>query len=238
MSFELHIHKPRFLNGSPYCGMFSVQLFAIFVLLPFLLLASVPAVGQVLLGDQAIENSGDGSSAGMAEAFQVTATTSGTLGSLTVYLDSSSRSRQIFIGLYANAAGHPGALLVQGTSSAPRSGTWNTVSISPVGVIAGTRYWIAVLGTSGPLQFRDSVGGCSSESSAQSNLTALPARWSSGASWSTCRLSAYGSAVASSQPILSLSASTLTFASTQGGTNPSPSTVNVTNTGTGALNFT
>src|SRR5437660_6734677 len=129
MSFDLLIHKPRFLNGSQYCGMFSVQFFAIFALLTFLLSAPAPAVGQVLLGDQGIENSGDGSSAGMAEAFQVTASTSGTLGYLTAYLDSSSRSRQIFIGLYANAAGHPGALLAQGNSLAPRAGTWNTVSI-------------------------------------------------------------------------------------------------------------
>jgi hypothetical protein len=236
MSLKMAQGRPRLSAGSRLFRKFWIHVFV--PLLVLVVFAPVQTTAQVLLGDQVIEGSLDNSSAGMAEAFQATASSTGTLASLTIYLDSSSRSRQIFVGLYTNAAGHPGVLLVLGNSSTPRAGVWNTVSISPVGVTAGTRYWIAVLGTSGTLQFRDSSGGCSSESSAQSNLAGLPARWSSGPIWSTCRLSAYGSAAASSQPALALTTSTLTFSSTQGGPNPSPATVNVTNTGAATLNFT
>src|SRR5260370_38223519 len=40
------------------------------------------------------------------------------------------------------------------------------------------------------------------------------------------------------QPVLSVSPLTLTFNATQGGANPTSQTANVTNTGTGTLNFT
>src|SRR5579859_2024539 len=215
MKLEMVQPGRHLFAGSQLTGSFCLRVF--FALLALMALAPLKAAAQVLLGDQAIESSPDGSSAGMAEAFQTTAGSTGTLGSLTIYLDSSSRSRQIFVGLYANAAGHPGTLLVQGSISTPRAGAWNTLSVSPVSVTAGTRYWIAVLGISGTVQFRDSIGGCTSESSAQSNLASLPNKWSSGATWSTCRLSAYGSAAASSQPILSISPSSLSLAATQGG---------------------
>jgi len=87
-------------------------------------------------------------------------------------------------------------LLTQGSSSALTPGSWNTIAIPAVNVTAGTTYWIAILGTQGGTLFiRDSPsGGCLSESSSQTTLTALPATWTTGSVWAgSCPLSAYGS---------------------------------------------
>ena len=205
----------------------------------------VLAQSSVLLGEQTVETTADSNDAGSAEAFQITAAASSTLGSLTLYVDTPSSARQLVIGLYANSGGNPGALLAQGNSSGLTAGTWNTVAIPPVNVTAGTLYWIAILGTGGTLHFRDGGSTCTSQNSSQSNLTALPTTWTRGARWNTCRLSAYGSAASSSSssgqsnPVLSVSQSALPFSATQGGnTNPAAAALNVTNTGGGTLNFT
>ena len=79
--------------------------------------------GTVLFGDQAIESQKDSNTAGQAEAFQTTATVTGTFSSMLVYVDASSTATKIYLGLYADNNGHPGALLTQGnkTSSYGRS---------------------------------------------------------------------------------------------------------------------
>src|SRR5579875_276615 len=149
------------------------------------------------LGAQTIQSQLGSDPIGEAQAFPITALASGTLGSLTVYLDASSNSTQIYLGVYADASGHPGALLAQGSNSQLREGTWNTLSISSVSIQQGARYWIAILGTQGGApQFRDNTasGSCQSETSSQLNLTSLPAKWSTGQVKSgVCNLSAYGS---------------------------------------------
>ena len=137
---------------------------------------------------------------GSAEAFQTTASASGTVASLSIYLDASSTAATLVAGLYTNSgAGSPAQLMAQGSSSGLlTAGAWNKISIPGATVSAGTRYWIAILGTqSGTPKFRDApTGGCASQTSAQNNLTALPLSWSTGASWpGTCVLSAYGSSV-------------------------------------------
>src|SRR5579875_1996794 len=151
----------------------------------------------ILLGTQTIQSQVGSDPIGEAQAFPITALASGTLGSLTVYLDASSNSTQIYLGVYADASGHPGALLAQGSNSQLREGAWNTLSISSVSIQQGTKYWIAIWGTQGGApQFRDNTasGSCQSETSSQLNLTSLPAKWSTGQIKSgVCNLSAYGS---------------------------------------------
>jgi hypothetical protein len=153
---------------------------------------SVPS--SVLLGDPQVESGVDSIPLGRAEAFQVTATASGNVQSLVVYLDSTSTASQLVAGLYADAGGHPGALLSQGSKAQLVSGAWNPIFIPATGVVGGTPYWIAILGTtSGTLAFRDSSGGgCASETSAQGSLTALPASWTIGTAFLTCPVSAFG----------------------------------------------
>jgi hypothetical protein len=152
--------------------------------------------GGVLLGQQEIETQRDSVLLGEAEAFPVTASANGTVRSLTIYLDGTSTVGRLTVGLYTEAGGHPGTLLAQGSSTALTPGAWNTVAIPAVNVTAGTRYWIAVLGTqSGTIVFRDDPAGtCIAETSAQKTLTALPATWTTGQTWGgSCPLSAYGS---------------------------------------------
>jgi len=146
----------------------------------------------VLAGTQTLAAGVDNNSLGQAEAFQVTGAGCGTVNSLNLYVDASSTARTIVVGLYADNAGEPGALLTQGTTSSPVAGAWNKIAVPAVGVTSATPYWIAVLGTnSGTVAFRDSSGGCRSEVSAQTTLTALPATWTPGTSYTSCPLSAY-----------------------------------------------
>jgi len=154
-----------------------------------------PPSSGVLLGDQTVESMVDSNILGQAEAFQTTASGSGTISTLSIYVDASSTATRMYAGIYADSTGHPGALIAQGSSSQLTAGTWNTIAIPGAIVSAGTSYWIAVLGTqSGTLRFRDANGGCNSETSSQTNLTALPAAWTTGTVYPSCPLSGYGSA--------------------------------------------
>lgn len=149
---------------------------------------------DVLLGDQSVENQTNSIAAGQAEAFQATAKATGNVKSLVLYLDASSTLSQLVAGLYADAGGHPGALLGQGSSTSVVKGAWNPVTLPSTNLVGGTPYWIAILGTgSGTLAFRvSSGGGCNAETGSQSSLTSLPANWSSGAMSSNCPVSVFG----------------------------------------------
>jgi len=199
-----------------------------------------PPPTSVLLGDQAVESQVDSNTNGTAEAFATTATASGTLASITFYLDTSSTATSVTVGVYADNNGHPGALLSQASTATPAAGTWNTLSAPAAAIAAGNQYWMAILGTgSGIVRFRDRhPGTCASEASAQSTLTALPASWTTGTIFTDCPLSAYGVSVLSSQPVLSVSPATLSFTATQGGSNPVPASFSVSNVGSGTLDFT
>ncbi len=198
----------------------------------------VHAAGTILVGNQTIYSSVDSNTAGHAEAFRATASASGTVTSLSVYVDPSSKATSMVAGLYADKGGTPGNLLAQGQLTHPVSG-WNTVAVPPTNVSGGSVYWIAVLGPAGAgtLAFKDS-GSIRSEESSQTNLTTLPATWKTGKVWASSPVSAYASAAASPQPILSVSPSSLVFTGVENGVNPSPATLTVTNTGSGTLTFT
>lgn len=152
------------------------------------------ANAQVLVGDSAVSPSLDMNVPGQAEAFEYTATASGTLATLVVYVDPSSTAVGLVAGLYSNANGHPGGLLTQGTIANPVGGSWNTINVPSVNVTAGTTYWIGILGTSGTLMFLDQCcpGGTLCENSLQTSLTSLPSTWTTGPRWSNGPASAYG----------------------------------------------
>jgi len=110
-----------------------------------------------------------------------------------VFIDGSSSSATMYIGVYNDNGGHPGTLLSQASSSSLTAEAWNSINMPAASIVSGAKYWIAVLGTgSGTIKFRDRSGGCASEGSAQSNLVSLPQTWSSGTRYSDCPLSAYG----------------------------------------------
>ena len=200
--------------------------------------ATLGTAQTVLFGSQAIEAQHDSNALGTAEAFQTTATASGTLSTLAIYVDSTSTTGRLYAGLYTNNAGNPGTLLTQGNITTITAGAWNTISVPAVSVTSGTSYWIAVLGTtSGVIHFRDRKAGCTTEASAQTNLTSLPATWSAGPKYTDCPISGYGSTPAASSPILTVSPGTISFSAVQGGPNPASANLSVTNTGSGTLTY-
>jgi len=154
---------------------------------------AVSAAGG-LFGAQTIESQQDSNIQGMAEAFQTTGSASGTVGTITVYLDARSTAGKVYVGLYANDNGHPGALVTQGSGTQLRAGASNTIGVSSAAITLRTKYWLAILGTtSGTPFFRDSsAGSCVNEASAQTTLTSLPANWTTGTVYPGCLFSAYG----------------------------------------------
>ena len=204
-----------------------------------LVLQDSGAASVVLVGDQATEAGADSNPAGSAEAFKTTAATTGTVATLTVYVDAGSTATSLITGIYADLAGKPGALLGSGTLNAPTSAAWNTISLTTgVSVTAGTGYWIALLGAAGTLKFRDHCcsGGSASVASAQTSLTALPATWSGTTTFTDGPVSAYGSSAAS--PTLVVSPSALSFTASVGGPGPAAQTLGVSNSGSGTLSWT
>jgi primosomal replication protein N len=161
----------------------------------FALLASSVSAQQpqVLLGDTSVESSTDSNPAGTAEAFPVRAAATGQVSSLSVYLDRSNSATSISVGMYADSNGHPGALLTRGATSNALSGGWNQIIISPLPVTSGTTYWLALVGENGVVRFRDRNGRCRSEVDSQTNLSSLPATWSTGSVWRTCMVSMFES---------------------------------------------
>jgi len=150
----------------------------------------------VLLGDTVVEWQYDFLPAGQAEAFQLTAPRSGLAGAVHVYISSGSAAGTLIAGLYSADSRRPGTLLSTGSTPAPRAGTWATVSLAPAQLVAGRRYWLAILGEGGKLRYRDrSRGPCPSVTSADRKLDALPASWSTAKAYSDCPVSAYVTAV-------------------------------------------
>jgi outer membrane protein assembly factor BamB len=215
---------------------------ALALLLVLALIAPVSAQGAVLLGAQTVLPTVDSNAAGRAEAFRTpAATASGTLSSLAVYVDAGSTATKLTAGLYADAAGHPGELLAQGTLSAPPAGAWATVPTTGASVVSGTTYWIAVMGpvATGTLKFRERQNGAGrAEVSSSSSLSVLPQSWSGGASYTDGPLAAYGSSGTVSTPTLVVSPTSLSLTATTGGAAPSPALLSITNGGAGSLSYT
>lgn len=133
--------------------------------------------------------------AGTAEAFATQVGYSGQLSRLHLWVGSSSTASMVVMGIYTDQNDHPGPLQTHGTITHLRPGSWNYVDVPSMRVTKGQRYWIAVLAPSagGRVSLRDRTGGGASQTSAQHNLSALPAQWSRAArGGSSSPLSAYG----------------------------------------------
>ena len=172
---------------------------------------SIPALAQTqqVLGNSQVLNLLDTNNIGMAEAFPVTASSSGQVNYLSLYLDGSNTATTISVGLYTSYYHHPSTLLRQAVIAQPVAGRWNSVQIPGVQVTQGRRYWVAVLGLNGRIEFRDSNSGwCHSETSYQTALTSLPARWWTGSRYSSCLVSMFGSGGVSSTVSVSVSPQT------------------------------
>ena len=202
---------------------------------------AVAAAGPTLIGTQTIGANHDSNPAGSAEAFKTTATASGTIGTISVYLDAANTAGKVTVGIYTDALGHPGTLLASGSAASPLAGAWNDISVPSASLSAGLAYWIAVLGpssSSGTVQFRDAPAGGNSQSSAEANLDALPSTWSQGNNYNNAPISAYATGTAATTPLLTVSPTSLSFGAQAGSSDPAPAQLNVSNSGAGQLSFT
>ena len=146
----------------------------------------------VLLGNQAVEPKVGGNLVGTVEAFAFRARRAGTAASIRVYLDARDRTATLFAGLYSSRHGHPQSLLTSGLRRSPKAGAWNSVAVGSASLRSGTTYWLAVLGKSGAIYFRDRNGrSCTSEKSSKRKLRSLPRTWPVGPKSHVCQISAY-----------------------------------------------
>src|SRR4051794_25638504 len=164
---------------------------------------------QVVLGSSQIQTSSDTNDAGIAEVFPVTASSSGQVSSLFLFVDGSNTASTIVVGVYTSYHGRPSTLLSQAVITKTAAGQWNSVQIPTVQVTAKRQYWLAVLGLNGQIQFRDrSYRWCYSQTNAQTNLTSLPTSWERGTWRPTCLISMFGSGATLSSVSVSISPST------------------------------
>jgi hypothetical protein len=167
---------------------------------------SVSAAATVLVGDTVIEPTVDYNTTGVAEAFPFTATAGGSVSQINVYVDASSTSTRVAVGMYADAAGHPGAMLTQGIIGSVTNSGWNTATVPSVSVSSGTKYWLALLAPlgSGVLKYRDKCCASTvvSESANQASDGSLPTTWTRTSSWSDGPASIYAATAAAPGPVI------------------------------------
>lgn len=194
----------------------------------------------ILLGDSSVESQAVSLSTGQAQAFPVKANSNGTITGLSVYVGDGSTSMGLQVGIYENFGSHPGQLLAKGSKGSLTAGTWNSVALSGLTVISGTKYWLAILDTAGGnLGIRaSSTSTCRIETSSEANLTSLPANWQTGSVLKTaCPVAAYGSGGALvSTGNLSATPSSVKFGNVRVGST-STQLVTLTDTGTASVNI-
>jgi hypothetical protein len=137
-------------------------------------------VDNPILGTRQLGPSTDTLSNSQPEAFRNVAKTSGGVGQLNVFLTNATTAKWLIVGIYADAAGHPGQLLAQSPATVLKKNAWNTLSLPAVQIAQGQPYWIAVQGSGGVLKIRTYSGGKGtqdSETGPLRNTDSLPATW-------------------------------------------------------------
>jgi hypothetical protein len=146
-----------------------------------------------LLGDDAVEPLVTTISPGLADAFAFEPRADGQATQVAFYVDASSTATALEIGVYADAARGPGALLGSAKVT-PAPASWATGTLSTaIRVHAGERLWLAVLGVyggGGALAFR-TRGGERASQALPLGLAALPSPWGAGAPTTDGPASAY-----------------------------------------------
>jgi hypothetical protein len=74
-----------------------------------------------------------------------------------VYVETATATK-VFVGVYSESSGHPDTLLTIGSSTTLRAAAWNTVPVTPFSLVAGTRYWFALLATGGNIKLSSGNG--------------------------------------------------------------------------------
>jgi hypothetical protein len=191
-----------------------------------------PPPGSVLFGDQKIESYADNNAAGVAQAFSYAALVTGSTTDAQMYVNAGNTATTLLIGVYADAAGKPGALLASGSLSSPRSSAWNDVPLTATSIAAGAKYWVAVLGTGGTLTYRDVTSGTASYVNSTAGLTSLPQTYQPGNVWPASPASVYINGTPTTTTSTSTTSTTPTTSSTTSTTSTTPTTTTTTSSST------
>jgi hypothetical protein len=141
---------------------------------------------------------------------------SGTTTSIALYVANGSKAHKLFLGVYdTTSSGLPGHLLASGSLKSPKPGAWNAVSVGAASIAQGSTYWIALLGTGGSLNFRDSANGSASYVGANGGLSSLPSTYAAGAEYNVSPVSAYVAGTVASPS--NMAAPTVSGTAVQGG---------------------
>ena len=144
--------------------------------------STAPVGLATLVGDNTVQTDHITLTGGSASAYQYVASQSGLASVIQVYVDEGSTAPVLRAALYSDHDGTPGTILSQGSAPALLPG-WVSVSIPPVSLLEGTRYWVGVLNPlgTGSLNLRQAVIGGSSMASARTSLAAFPQPFVAGA---------------------------------------------------------
>ncbi len=154
--------------------------------------STAPVGLATLIGDDTVQTDRLALSGGQAAAYQYVAAQSGLASVVRVYVDAGSSTPTLRVALYSDQNGAPGSILSRGTASGVVPG-WTSVNVSPVSLLASTRYWVAVLNPfgSGVVNLRQATSGGSSLSSAQTSLATFPQPFAGGLPGARAPLSVY-----------------------------------------------
>lgn len=148
--------------------------------------------GSMLMGDQNLASSPDSNPSGTVQAFQYTASASGTSSDIALYLSAGTTATQLTLGVYSDNGGRPGALLTSGSTMSLTVPGWNQVPVGSASLFGGTTYWIALLGSGGQVNYLDTTNGSgASYVDSSTGLSSLPSTYSSGSEYNVSPASAY-----------------------------------------------
>jgi Purple acid Phosphatase, N-terminal domain/Bacterial Ig domain len=150
-----------------------------------------------LVGDQTVQPERVMLPGGQAAAYQYDAAQSGQASVIRLYLDAGTSAPVVRVAIYADQEGAPGALLSQGSAPGLSVG-WTSITIPPVSLVEGSRYWISVLSPigGGNLVIRDAGRGRgTSLLGLPSTLAAFPSAWIAGTTETRAPLSVYAQQV-------------------------------------------
>ncbi len=125
----------------------------------FKISSSYAANGTITQGENNIADTGDDNNAAATQASKLVASTTGTVSTISVYINSVGTSAGAQLGIYAdNGSGTLPTTLIASTSTFTAVTGWNTVTLSGVSITSGTTYWLA-LSTQGFTHFKYKVAG-------------------------------------------------------------------------------
>src|SRR5271166_6233870 len=140
--------------------------------------APPPTPTSFTIGDTTIESTNDSGNGNLLVVQKATLSQAATIQSLSFYVNA--LGGNLRLGLYADNAGSPGALIASTNEFTPTSTGWNTQNVvTPVSLTAGT-YWLAYLPQSNSLGFEVSNNGSGTARWINFNYGPLPATFPSG----------------------------------------------------------